>query len=201
MEECRVYPSDMPKLWNETVDEHRRDVRAAILEATWELVTEQGLTSVKMAHIAARAGIGRPTLYKYFPDVEAILLAWHEQHVEQHLDELSQIRDRGGQPLDRVRAVLTQYAAIAHRRGLHATDLMTLLHRDQHVTSAEQQIFQVLRDVIAAATEEGQVRSDVSPDELARYSLHALTAASTLPSKAAVERLVEVTLSGLRAPG
>jgi len=28
-----------------------------------------------MSHIAERAGIGRPTLYKYFPDVETILLA------------------------------------------------------------------------------------------------------------------------------
>jgi AcrR family transcriptional regulator len=196
-----MYPSGMPKLWNETIDEHRRDVRAAILDATWALVTEQGLTSVKMSHIAERAGIGRPTLYKYFPDVEAILLAWHQRHVEEHLDELTRIRDRAGEPVERVRAVLTQYAAIAHRRGLDATDLMTLLHRDQHVTSAEQQIFQVLRDVIAAATEAGHVRSDVSPDELARYCLHALTAASTLPSKPAVERLVEVTLSGLRAPG
>lgn len=191
----------MPKLWNETIDEHRRDVRAAILEATWALVTEHGLTSVKMSHIAERAGIGRPTLYKYFPDVEAILIAWHQQHVEKQLDELTQITDRAGQPLERVRAVLTQYAAIAHRRGLHATDLMTLLHRDQHATGAEQRIFQVLSDVITAAAEAGHVRTDVSPDELARYSLHALTAASTLPSKAAVERLVDVTLSGLRIPG
>jgi AcrR family transcriptional regulator len=191
----------MPKLWNQTIVEHRRDVRAAILGATWELVAEHGLTSVKMSHIAERAGIGRPTLYKYFPDVEAILLAWHQQHVEEQLDELIRIRDRAGQPLERVRGVLGQYAAIAYRRGLHATDLMALLHRDQHATSAEQQVFQVLRDVIAAAAEVGLVRGDVSPDELARYTLHALTAASTLPSKAAVERLVDVTLGGLRAPG
>jgi len=190
----------MPKLWNETIDEHRRDVRAAILDATWELVTEHGLTSVKMSHIAERAGIGRPTLYKYFPDVEAILLAWHQRHVEEHLSELTRIKDRAGQPVERVGAVLTQYAAIAHRRGLHATDLVVLLHRDRHATGAEQQIVHVLREVITAAAEAGQVRSDVSPEELARYCLHALTAASTLPSKAAVERLVEVTLSGLRAP-
>ena len=35
-------------------------------------------------------------------------------------------------------------------------------------------------------------------DELASYCLHALTAASSLPSKAAVRRLVKVTLAGLR---
>lgn len=32
-----------------------------------------------MSRIAEEIGIGRATLYKYFPDVEAILLAWHER--------------------------------------------------------------------------------------------------------------------------
>jgi len=35
-------------------------------------------------------------------------------------------------------------------------------------------------------------------EELARYCVHALAAASGLPSKAAVRRLVMVTLAGLR---
>lgn len=46
----------------------------------------------------------------------------------------------------------------------------------------------------------GDVRDDVAPDELANYCLHALTAASSLPSKAAVRRLVAVTVAGLQRP-
>ena len=42
------------------------------------------------------------------------------------------------------------------------------------------------------------VRTDVATEELASYCLHALGAARSLPSKAAVRRLVEVTLAGLR---
>ena len=38
-----------------------------------------------MSQIAEQTGIGRATLYKYFPDVEAILLAWHERQVTGHL--------------------------------------------------------------------------------------------------------------------
>jgi len=44
----------------------------------------------------------------------------------------------------------------------------------------------------------GDVRDDIAPGELASYCLHALTAAGDLPSKAAVHRLVTVTLTGLR---
>ena len=53
-----------------------------------------------------------------------------------------------------------------------------------------------MRELLAECTEAGAVRADVPPDELARYSLQALTAASGL-SKPAVRRLVEVTLAGL----
>jgi hypothetical protein len=42
------------------------------------------------------------------------------------------------------------------------------------------------------------VRDDIGPDELANYCVHALTAAGSLPSTAAVRRLVTVTLAGLR---
>jgi hypothetical protein len=48
------------------------------------------------------------------------------------------------------------------------------------------------------AAENGNLRDDVAPDELASYCLHALAAAGSLPSEAAVRRLVTVTLAGLR---
>jgi AcrR family transcriptional regulator len=51
-----------------------------------------------MSHIAEKTAIGRATLYKYFPDVDAILLAWHQRHIEQQLSELTEIRDQHGHP-------------------------------------------------------------------------------------------------------
>ena len=44
-------------------------------------------------------------------------------------------------------------------------------------------------------------RSDVPPDELASYCLHALSGAANASSKQAVRRLVGLTLDGLRPPG
>ena len=75
----------MPKLWNETIAAHRRDVRDAILDSAAALLGEHGLRSVTMSQIAVATGVGRATLYKYFPDIEAILVAWHERHVGCHL--------------------------------------------------------------------------------------------------------------------
>jgi AcrR family transcriptional regulator len=71
----------MPKLWTDTVQAHRHAVREAILEATAALVTDHGPASVTMSQIAAHTGIGRATLYQYFPDVDAVLRAWHDRQV------------------------------------------------------------------------------------------------------------------------
>jgi hypothetical protein len=68
------------------------------------------------------------------------------------------------------------------------------------MAQAEQQLLALVSDLIAAAAQAGEVRDDASPGELASYSLHALSAAGGLPSEAAVGRLVDVTMTGLRPP-
>jgi AcrR family transcriptional regulator len=190
----------VPRLWTDSIEGHRRSVREAILEATAALATEHGLRSVTMSHIAERTGIGRATLYKYFPDVEGILLAWHERQVSGHLRHLSEVRDAAGDSVERLHAVLEAYALIAHESRSHNdTELVAFLHRDPQVARAQHELSSMIRELVADAAQSGGLRDDVSPGELATYCLHALSAASSLPSKAAVHRLVEVTLSALRA--
>ncbi|GAA0813649.1 TetR/AcrR family transcriptional regulator [Spirilliplanes yamanashiensis] len=188
----------MPKLWNETIEAHRAAVRDATLDAAAALVAEHGLTGITMSRLAGATGIGRATLYKYFPDVDAVLHAWHERHVGRHLTHLTQLRDRPGAPADRLTAVLSAYAAMA-RHG-HDGAVAAALHRGAHVTGAHQQLSALVQGLIADAAGAGQVRTDVPAAELAGYCLHALSAATTLTSEAAVRRLVAVTVSGLRPP-
>jgi AcrR family transcriptional regulator len=191
----------VPKLWNETIEAHRRAVRDATLDTTAALVAKHGLRSVTMSRIAEETGIGRATLYKYFPDVEAILVAWHERQVGGHLEQLAELRDQAGEAAQRLEAVLTAHALMQHDlRMAHGTELAALLHRGAHVAQAQQHLRDFIRDLLAAGAETGELRDDVAPDELATYCLHALTAASSLPTKAAVRRLVTVTLAGLRPP-
>ena len=187
----------MPKLWNDTIDAHRREVRDATLNTTAALVAKHGLRSVTMSQIAEETGIGRATLYKYYPDVEAILVAWHERHITSHLKHLTALRDRVSGAGERLKAVLEAYALSRHQR--HATELETLLHRGEHIRHAERHLSDLIRDLLIEGVKAGEVRNDVPPSELASYCIHALAAASSLPSKAAVHRLVTVTLAGLRA--
>jgi AcrR family transcriptional regulator len=196
-----TYAWSVPRLWNDTIEAHRREVRDATLDTTAALVAEHGLRSVTMSQIAEETGIGRATLYKYFPDVEAILLAWHDRQITGHLEYLAQVRDQAGDVAERLEAVLEAYALISHEsHGHHNRELAAFLHRDKHVAQAEHELRKMIRDLLTEAARTGHLRDDVAPDELAGYCLHALTAANTLPSKAAVRRLVNVTLTGLRPP-
>jgi AcrR family transcriptional regulator len=190
-----MYTWEMPKLWNETIEAHRREVRDAILDTAAALVAEHGMRSVTMSQIAEETGIGRATLYKYFSGVEAILVAWHERQITGHLKYLAEVGDQAGDAGKRLEAVLEAYALIAYE--YHGSELAALVHRGEHVARAQQQLSDVLRDLLTKAAETGDVRDDVAADELASYCLHALAAASSLPSKDAVRRLVTVTLAGL----
>lgn len=49
------------------------DKRAAIKQATLEIVAEQGLSAIKMADIARRVGISPSTLYVYFANKEDLV--------------------------------------------------------------------------------------------------------------------------------
>jgi len=190
----------MPRLWNETIEAHRREVRDTVLATTMELVAKHGLRSVTMSQIAEEAGIGRATLYKYFSDVEAILLNWHELQIANHLKLLSDIQKRPGGAAERLEAVLEAYALITHEKhGARGAEIVAFLHRDERVSRARQQLHKMIRDLLSEGAEASEFRRDTTPDELASYCLHALAGASTLSTKAAVRRLVKVILAGLHA--
>ena len=191
----------MPKLWSRTVATHRRAVRDATLDTAAALVARHGLRSVTMSQIAETAGIGRATLYKYFPDVESILAAWHERQIGAHLERLMAIREQRGNARDRLEAVLETYALIQHGlREAHATELAVHLHSGEHVIQAQRRMQEFLCELISEGAKSGELRDDIAPDELASYCLHALAAAGSAPSKPALRRLVTVTMAGLLSP-
>src|ERR671932_446077 len=131
-----MYTGAVPRLWNETIKTHRATVREAILDTTAALVAKHGLRAVTMSRIAEATGIGRATLYKYFSDVEAILVAWHARQVNRHLEQLTDVRNQPGTASERLGAVLEAYALIRYQH--HGTELAALLHRGEHVARAHQ---------------------------------------------------------------
>jgi hypothetical protein len=115
------------------------------------------------------------------------------------LGQLTALAEGTGDVLERLARVLEAYALILYGVAkAHGIDLSVFLHRGEHVGRAQERLKEVVATLLTEAAEIGRVRDDVEPEELSAYCLHALSAADSLPSKAAVHRLVQVTLTGLR---
>lgn len=130
--------------------------------------------------------------------MDAILAAWHERQIQAHLEHLAQVRYGGGGPWRQLETVLETYAMISHTS--HDGAEAARLHQGPHVSHAQQHLNEFLTDLLREGAEAGAFRNDVAPDELAGYCLHALQAAGGLTSRAAVQRLVNVTITGAAKP-
>jgi hypothetical protein len=73
------------------------------------------------------------------------------------------------------------------------------MHRADQLGRAQRQVHELIRGLLIEAAKNGDVRDDVSPDELADFCVEALRC-TRHRSRAAIRRLVTVTLAGLRPP-
>ena len=181
--------------WDHTVDEHRSAQREALAAAAWALAQQHGPFAVTMSQVAESAGVSRPTLYKYFPDVESMLTAHHRKHVETHVAELTAIVNAPDVPGERLESLVLAYAEICHRRARHGrAEMNRLVHSPFELDAAESQLV----DLFARAIGEADARrGDLTPAVLAVYAVRALAAAAEVPrSKVpAIAKLVLETLT------
>jgi AcrR family transcriptional regulator len=182
-------------LWTGTIESHRAQVREAILRAAADLARRQGPTGLTMSRLAVEAGVGRATLYKYFTSVEAIIAAWQEHELAEHVERLQLIRAAAGDVRAAVADVLRAHADHARRRS--GPDLSALLPHADAAHAAHRALHRLLRELLTEAAGLGVVRADIPATELAAYCLHALGAAHGARSAAATDRLVDAILSGL----
>lgn len=186
----------MPRLWSETVTEHRSAVMDAILDATAQLVHRDGVAGLTMTALAEASGVGRATLYRYVPDVGAALSAWQQREVANHLQRLRTIAADSA-PADRLANVLMGYARLrSHRHGDDGS-----LHDTSRLAPAEGEVSDLLADIIEAAAHDGLARADIQPRELAAYATGALGAAAMLPEPSAATRLAALVLESIRGEG
>ncbi|MDQ3569188.1 MAG: TetR/AcrR family transcriptional regulator [Actinomycetota bacterium] len=185
----------MPRLWADTIDTHRRQVNDAILDATAALIAEQGPLSVAMSAIAERAGIGRATLYKYFPDVESIVIAWHTRDFAEHLHRLKGLSETDDVTLeDLAEFVRAQRRHHPHRKGsdIAGALVQSLADADGVIEDRiEPEIIALLTGLLTRLARRKEVRGDHDPAVLARWLLHAVHAPGDLDHEAVSQLVVD----------
>ena len=135
-----------------------REIVQAIVDAGRLLLQESGPAAVTTNRIAERAGVSVGSLYRYFPDKEAVLAAVYESDVSREARELADGEWIDGQPLEEGLRALVDFQLERHRRLLELEgDFYRSHHRAfslaQHIGADA--VEARIRDVLARA---GDVR-------------------------------------------
>jgi AcrR family transcriptional regulator len=146
----------------------RQSSHRAILAATRELIRERGYGSLTIEGVAARAGVGKQTIYRWWPSKGAVA-------IEALLDDIElaiEFPDTG----DLGRDLGLLLVSVAELLGAPETGppLTALLADTQHDDALreiwQQQVFRPIRgrylQRVSVAREAGQLPADVADDEV-----------------------------------
>lgn len=172
--------------WEVARQSHRTHQSAQIAAAALALVIDGGAGALTMAGIAEAAGVSRPTLYRYYRDLDAVLAGIADLVTtgDEALADLVGSQDDPGAAF----ATLAQAIAAEHdHRHLDVDALATLLPPDAravldaHTSHIQGLMVEVLRRGVA----DGTFVQEVDPDTDAPLLLGLLAAADPSdPSRA-----------------
>lgn len=177
--------------------------RRAILEAAYDLLCREGLRAISMDSLARAAGVGKATIYRWWPSKEAVLMEGYLDAVETRVSfprtdsALADLREQLHKVIDAVRgpdgAILCQILACAQH--------------DQQIREAFQREVQDhrrrdARALLERAVENGEVRpdldADVAIDALYGPLFHRLLTGHAPIDHEFADALFDVVTGGLR---
>jgi AcrR family transcriptional regulator len=182
---------------------------AAIVEATLELIAEQGLTGLSVESVAVKAGVGKATIYRRWPSKEALVeeaLARLAEEVPVVLPTQPTVRGQLVEMLEQIRCKSpeTLSGRIMPRMLSHASrspDLFKLFY-DQVIGPRRDRVAAALR----AGIDSGELRADldirlaVTLVTAPMVYLNMVQAANGPPGPEISAALVDMVLSGISAP-
>lgn len=173
--------------------------RERVLEAA-KVVFSQGGTEAGLEAVARQAGVGIGTLYRHFPTREALYEAVYRREVEQ-LAELAAALAGTLPPLEGLRRWFGSLIAfVATKKGMVAA-LALAAHKPPELMSyTSGRLQDAIGTLLRPAAEAGEVRDDVTPDDLLRAVIGLSYLQDGPGWQAQVLRLVDIFLDGLRLP-
>jgi len=181
----------------------------AILQATLDLLIEDGFTRMSIEAVAARAGVGKATIYRRWPsksDLVAEAVACMERHKLRHIDTGSARDDL---------VELARQAFRAKDTG-EITELMIKLMSARARHPELQEAFlrcviaprrRIVAEVLERGIERGEIRADIDVElamdvlmGLVSYRSMVTAGHGSLLDGDGIERVIDIVLDGIAAP-
>lgn len=183
--------------WANLTEAYRKGQREGIAETAMALLIEGGGAGLSMSALAQAAGISRPTLYRYYPDMDSVLIGVAELVSQQDESFAAEIVAESD-PQRQLRSFIDAVTDPAVHGHLSAVELeaalppegRTLLH------AHEDRARELLADILRRGIQAGVFSADINPDVDARliFGLTQQAQAESLERvHVLVEKLVQLT--------
>lgn len=150
------------------------DVLTKILNAAVDLFRQYGFKAVTMDDIARRAGISKKTLYQHFANKSEIVtesVVWFKTQICESCETVVKESSNAVEAMVRTQTIMNH----VHKQ----TNPMVIFELQKYFPEAYQrfreklieQDVEIIRQTIIQGIEEGNYRSDINPELMARYRL------------------------------
>jgi AcrR family transcriptional regulator len=150
------------------------DLRRTVLDASLELIEDEGLSALSMREVARRAGVSHQAPYHHFQDREGILAAIATEGFERLHAAMKRATAKATDPVDRLNAIGAAYLTFAVRYSSHFKIMfrseLVAMDRYPELSSIAEAAFEFVASVIGeAAIRRGA--KDPLPYVIAAWSL------------------------------
>jgi AcrR family transcriptional regulator len=165
-----------------------------VLAAAREAFAEKG-ESTSLEEIARRAGVGIGTLYRNFPNRQALLEALYVGEVEEISRRAAELE--GGDPWEALSTWFDGFLGYIATKHALAAELSNYLDKDAPLfTSCRALLFAAGEPLLQRAQEAGVVRPDVSIGDVIQMVVGIAKIPTSEPGQA--QHMVRIALDGLR---
>jgi AcrR family transcriptional regulator len=184
----------------ETARKPRADAlrnRERVLEAA-KAVFSAGGPDASLEAVARRAEVGIGTLYRHFPTREALFEAVYRREIEQLGELAEQLKDEA-EPVEALRRWMrSNVEVVATKKGMLAALAPAMDGSSELYAYSFDRLTKAVRALLDRAVAAGEIRFDIGPEDLLR-ALFGMCHMRDQPGwQAAVLRLVDVFVDGLR---
>lgn len=171
--------------------------RERVLEAA-KTVFSAGGPEASLEAVARTAGVEIGTLYRHFPTREALFEAVYLREVQQLADLAEQLKQQA-QPVEALRQWMRSIVKfVATKKGMSTALALAAYKNSELFSYSFNQLTRSVRSLLDRAIAAGEIRADISPEDLLRALIGMCYMHDQPGWQTSVLRLVDVFIDGLR---
>jgi AcrR family transcriptional regulator len=172
--------------------------RDRVLEAA-KTVFSAGGPDASLEAVARTAGVGIGTLYRHFPTREALFEAVYRREVHELAALAERLKDEE-EPVEALRHWLhSNVRFVATKKGMVAALALAAYKNSALYSESFDRLTRALAGLLERAIAAGEIRSDISPEDLLRGLVGMFYLHDQPGWQKSVLRLVDVFVDGLRS--